>query len=91
MLTVYTAKKIKIQATLFLHFSTGSGSISHCYNSNFFSVLTLGLLVLGYVIFELVNAVLLGRKAYTKYSKYFLTQKTIDGGSWNRILLFNRV
>ena len=36
-----------------------------------------GLLVLGYVIFEMVNAVLLGRKAYTQYSKYFLTQKIL--------------
>jgi O-antigen/teichoic acid export membrane protein len=36
-----------------------------------------GLLVLGYVIFEMVNAVLLGRKAYTEYSKYFLTQKIL--------------
>jgi len=35
------------------------------------------LLALGYVIFELLNAVLLGKKLFVKYSKFFLIQKIL--------------
>ena len=76
VLTVYTAKKIKIQATLF-SISLLVAVVSAIVITVIFFRFDVGLLVLGYVIFELVNAVLLGRKAYTKYSKYFLTQKTL--------------
>ena len=76
VLIVYTAKKIKIQATLF-SISLLVAVVSAIVITVIFFRFDVGLLVLGYVIFELVNAVLLGRKAYTKYSKYFLTQKTL--------------
>ena len=76
VLTVYTAKKIKIQATLF-SISLLVAIVSVIVITVIFFRFDVGLLVLGYVIFELVNAVLLGRKAYTVYSKYFLTQKTL--------------
>ena len=76
VLTVYTAKKIEIQATLFFVSLLTSVAAAIVIMMIFFRF-DAGLLVLCYVIFELVNAVLLGRKAYTKYSKYFLTQKTL--------------
>ena len=76
VLTVYTAKKIKIQATLF-SISLLIAVVSTIVIIVIFFRFDAGLLVLGYVIFEMVNAVLLGRKAYTQYSKYFLTQKIL--------------
>ena len=76
VLTVYTAKKIEIQATLFF-VSLLTSAVAAIVIMMIFFRFDVGLLVLCYVIFELVNAVLLGRKAYTKYSKYFLTQKTL--------------
>ena len=76
VLTVYTAKKIKIQATLF-SISLLVAVASTIVIIVIFFRFDVGLLVLGYIIFELVNAVLLGRKAFTEYSKYFLTQKTL--------------
>ena len=76
VLTVYTAKKIKIQATLFF-ISLLVAVVSTIIIIVIFFRFDAGLLVLGYVIFEMVNAVLLGRKAYTEYSKYFLTQKIL--------------
>ena len=76
VLTVYTAKKIKIQATLFF-ISLLVGVVSTIVIIVIFFRFDAGLLVLGYVIFEMVNAVLLGRKAYTEYSKYFLSQKIL--------------
>ena len=76
VLTVYTAKKIKIQTTLFF-ISLMAAIISTIVVIVIFFRFDAGLLVLCYVVFEMVNAVLLGRKAYTKYSKYFLTQKIL--------------
>ena len=76
VLTVYTAKKIKIQATFFF-ISLLVAVISTVIILVIFARLDAALLILGYIIFELVNAVLLGKKAYTEYSKYFLTQKIL--------------
>ena len=76
VLTVYTAKKIKIQATFFF-ISILAAVASTIVIIVIFFRFDVGILVLGYVIFELVNAVLIVRKAYTEYSKYFLTQKTL--------------
>ena len=69
VLTVYTAKKIKIQATFFF-ISLLVAAISTVIILVIFARLDAALL-------ELVNAVLLGKKAYTEYSKYFLTQKIL--------------
>ena len=76
VLTVYTAKKIKIQATFFF-ISLLVAVVSAIVIIVIFFRFDAGLLVLCYVIIEMVNAVLLGRKAYTEYSKYFLTQKIL--------------
>ena len=76
VLTVYTAKKIKIQATLFF-ISLLIAIVSTIVIIVIFFRFDAGLLVLGYVIFEMINAVLLGRKNYIEYSKYFLTQKIL--------------
>ena len=67
VLTVYTAKKIKIQATFFF-ISILAAVASTIVIIVIFFRFDVGLLILGYIIFELVNAVLLGRKAYTEYS-----------------------
>ena len=72
VLTVYTAKKIKIQATLFF-ISILIAVASTIVIIVIFFRFDAGLLVLGYVIFEMINAVLLGKKSYTEYAKYFLS------------------
>ena len=75
-LTVYTAKKIKIQSTLFL-VSIFALAISALVIIIIFYRFDVALLAFGYVIFELLNSVLLGRKLFLKYSKFFLIQKIL--------------
>ena len=43
-----------------------------------FQRLDIGLIILGYIIFDLTINYLLGKKLYSKYSKYFLTQKILS-------------
>ena len=73
-ITVYTAKNIKIQSTLFL-ISIIPGIISSIVIFLYFNRIDVSLLILGYIIFELVNAMLLGKKLFSKYSKFFILQK----------------
>ena len=75
-LTVYTAKNVKIQSTLFLVSIIAAG-ISALVIIIIFYRFDAALLALGYVIFELLNAVLLGKKLFVKYSKFFLIQKIL--------------
>tara|TARA_B100000953_G_scaffold267434_1_gene236096 strand:+ start:277 stop:1434 length:1158 start_codon:yes stop_codon:yes gene_type:complete len=75
-LTVYTAKNIKIQSTLFL-VSIFALAISALVIIIIFYRFDVALLAFGYVIFELLNSVLLGRKLFLKYSKFFLIQKIL--------------
>ena len=75
-LTVYTAKNVKIQSTLFL-LSIFAMAISALVIIIIFYRFDVALLAFGYVIFELLNSVLLGSKLFLKYSKFFLIQKIL--------------
>jgi len=76
VITVYTAKKEEIQSTLFL-LSIIPSVISSVFIIIIFNKIDAGFLVLGYVIFESVNSVLLGRKFYRKYAKIVIIQKAL--------------
>tara|TARA_Y100000748_G_scaffold301009_1_gene300462 strand:- start:74 stop:1240 length:1167 start_codon:yes stop_codon:yes gene_type:complete len=75
-LTVYSAKKEKVQSTLFL-LSIIPTIISSIIIVIIFYRIDSAFLVFGYVIFESVNAVTLGRKYYRKYGKMILIQKSL--------------
>jgi O-antigen/teichoic acid export membrane protein len=75
-ITVYVAKKIKIQSTLnFL--SLILGGISFIVIIIIFNRVDTSLLLLAFVINTLAIGDLLGSKNYSNYSKYFLTQKIL--------------
>jgi len=76
VVTVYTAKNIKIQATLFF-LSICVGILSSIIVFVLFNRIDVSLLILGYVIFELVNGSLIGRKLFKRYAKFFLLQKIL--------------
>lgn len=75
-LLVYSAKKIKIQSTLYF-ISLILTSISSVIV--FFFVLNIGIsfVILAYVAVGLITADLLGKKLYRTYSKYLITQKIL--------------
>ena len=75
-LTVYTAKNVKIQSTLFF-VSILATAISLAVITIFLDRIDVGLLAVGYVIFSLVNSVMLGKKLFVKYSKLILSQKIL--------------
>ena len=75
-LTVYTAKNVKIQSTLFL-ISISAAAISLAIITIFLNRLDAGLLAVGFVVFSLVNSVILGKKLFVKYSKLVLSQKIL--------------
>ena len=76
VLQVYVAKNIKIHSTLFF-ISIIAGIVSSLVVFLFFSRTDTSLLVLGYIIFELSNGFLLGKKLFSNYAKFFLTQKIL--------------
>ncbi|MDP7194778.1 MAG: hypothetical protein QF864_01135, partial [SAR202 cluster bacterium] len=75
-LTVYTAKNVKIQSTLFF-VSIVATAVSLAVITIFLDRIDVGLLAVGYVIFSLVNSVMLGKKLFVKYSKLILSQKIL--------------
>ena len=75
-LTVYSAKNENIQSTLFL-LSIIPTIISCIIIGFLFNRVDIGILALGYVIFESVNSFILGRKYFRKYAKLILIQKTL--------------
>ena len=75
-LIVYSAKKENIQSTLFI-ISIIPTIISCIIIIMIFNRFDAGLLAIGYVVFESVNAVALGRKFYRKYAKMILVQKSL--------------
>ena len=75
-ITVYVAKNIRIHSTLFF-ISIIAGIVSSLVVFLFFSRTDASLLVLGYIIFELSNGFLLGKKLFSNYAKFFLTQKIL--------------
>ena len=76
VVTVYTAKNIKIQSTLFF-LTICAGIISSIIVFILFERIDVSLLILGYIIFELVNGVLIGQKLFKRYAKFFLIQKVL--------------
>jgi O-antigen/teichoic acid export membrane protein len=76
VLTVSSAKKEDIQSSLFL-LSLIPTIVSSLIIILIFYRLDTGFLVLGYVIFQSVNSVILGRKFYKKYAKMILIQKSL--------------
>ncbi len=75
-ITVYVAKNIRIHSTLFF-ISIILGIASSLVVFLFFYRIDTSLLVLGYIIFELSNGFLLGRKLFSDYAKFFLSQKIL--------------
>jgi len=75
-LTIYTAKKIPIQPALYIITLT-AGLISSIVVFLIFFDLGISFLILGYIIFGLVIAEILGRKLYKEYAKYVLTQRIL--------------
>ena len=75
-LTVYTAKNVKIQSTLFL-ISISAAAISLVIITIFLNRIDAGLLAIGFVLFSLVNSVMLGKKLFVKYAKLILSQKIL--------------
>ena len=75
-ITVYVAKNIRIHSTLFF-ISIIVGIVSSLVVFLFFSRTDTSLLVLGYIIFELSNGFLLGKKLFSNYAKFLLTQKIL--------------
>ena len=77
MLVVYGAKNVKIQSTIFLIGLISSGITASIV---FFFVakdVTISLYIIGFVIYTLVTAELIGLKLFSKYSKILIIQKMI--------------
>jgi len=78
-MTVYTAKDVKIQASLYF-LTTISSFIAAIVVFLLFYDMGISLFVIGLVGFSLVSAELLGRKLFKDYSKYLITQKILFVG-----------
>jgi len=75
LLVIYGAKNVKIQSTIFLIGLISSGIVASII---FFVVdnnITVSLYIIGFVIFTLVTAELIGQKLFSKYSKIIIIQK----------------
>lgn len=78
-LVVFTAKGEKIQAPIVL-ITIVLSSIASIILFLIFYDLGASVYVIGFVIFGLVSSELLGRKSYTKYSKYVISQRLLMAG-----------
>ena len=78
----YTAKKVKIQSTLYAISLLASVILSLIVIVIFpsFYTIDVGIILIAYVINTLAIGDLLGRKQYTTYSKYILVQKGLTLG-----------
>jgi O-antigen/teichoic acid export membrane protein len=75
-ITVYSAKKIPIQPPIFL-ITAIIGAIGSLVIYFILDNIVISFFVMGYVIFNLITASLLGRKLYKKYAIYFIVQKIV--------------
>jgi O-antigen/teichoic acid export membrane protein len=73
-ITVYAAKNIKIHSTLLL-ISIIGGLISLLVLFGIFGRLDIGIIVLGFIVYDLSINFLLGKKEFSKYAIHFLIQK----------------
>ncbi|SVD88650.1 uncharacterized protein METZ01_LOCUS441504, partial [marine metagenome] len=79
VITVYTAKKIQLQSTLIL-LSLFAGTISGIIILFLFSKLDVSFLVIAFIINDISLGYILGKRFFAKYSKYFITQKSLTFG-----------
>ena len=75
-ITVYSAKKINIISILFL-ISLVAVAIAALFIFLIYDKPELSFLVIGYAINDMVIGYLMGKKLFTKYSKYILTQRML--------------
>jgi O-antigen/teichoic acid export membrane protein len=75
-LTIYTAKEVRIQASIFF-IAIVSSTITAIIVYFLFTNIGISLYILGYVIFGLAVSEILGRKLYSDYSKYLLIQRVL--------------
>jgi len=75
-ITVYTAKNVKIQSTLYL-LSLIGGLVSFIVIISMFYRFDAAIMVFGYIISELALSYLLGKKLYSSVSKNVLLQKIL--------------
>lgn len=75
-ITVYSAKKIRVQPALY-SLSLIGGVIGFLTLYYIFNKIDIGLLLFGYIISSMVIGDLLGRKLYSNYSKYIMIQKSL--------------
>jgi O-antigen/teichoic acid export membrane protein len=78
-LTVYTAKNVKLQSTVYL-LGIISAFISSVVVFFLFYKFELSLLIFGYVLVGLAISEMFGRKSYFLYSKYFVIHKILTVG-----------
>lgn len=78
-LTVYTAKNVKIQSTIYF-LTLISGSIAAIVVFFMLYKTEVSLLVVGYMIFNLSVSEILGRKLFVTYAKYVLANKILTVG-----------
>lgn len=77
VMTVYVSKNFKLDSTLV--FITLLGTlVSASVVSLLFSRIDVGLLVLGFVMNDLATSYLIGKKEYSKYTKYVIVQKSVS-------------
>ena len=73
-MTVYTAKGMKIQPPLYI-ISLISSCTSLVIIFVIFNTISIGIYVIGFVIFQLFLAELLGFKLFKRYGKFYIVQK----------------
>jgi O-antigen/teichoic acid export membrane protein len=78
-LTVYIAKNVKIQATIYLITLIFGGIISIILFAVYQNI-GLSIFVIGHVIFTISSSVMLGSKQYSTYAKYLITQNLLMVG-----------
>ena len=79
VISVYAAKKIKLESTLIL-LSLITGTIASIVILFLFSKIEISFLIIGFIINDIALGYLLGNKFFGKYTKYFITQKGLTFG-----------
>jgi O-antigen/teichoic acid export membrane protein len=75
-LTVYVAKKIKIEPPLYI-ISLSAGGIGALIVFLMFDTFVISVFLIGHILFVLGMSELLGRKLYVQYSKFVITQNLL--------------
>ena len=76
VISVYVAKKLRLQSTISL-ISLISGTISAIVVVVLFTRGDVSFILIGYIINDLAIGYLLGKKLFSTYSKYVITQKSL--------------